>query len=235
MQLHNVLRSRRQPVYGDFPAALLENEMRSADTVFLLDLDPRDLELHVTMSGQENMYSVHESRVHENGARECEQTHSLCDGVVESSGVTGLVAGGLDVMPVLSPETSIRDWEMDESDFECALCYRLYYRPVTTGCGHTFCMSCLNKSILYSPNCPICRRKITSHKMSDFSVNITLTSILEKYFEQQYKIREEEEINSNPPISGGAVNPSGQVEAPDQYDSVTCHSSWYWTVLLCDI
>jgi len=117
----------------------------------------------------------------------------------------------------------------DDSDFECALCYRLYYRPVTTECGHTYCMSCLAKSIIYSPNCPICRRKLSYNNSSDFSVNITLASILEKYFMEQYKLREEEELKITPPKS----NIVGHVEAPDQSDSITCHS-WYWTALLCD-
>jgi hypothetical protein len=32
-------------------------------------------------------------------------------------------------------QTSSLPLELDESDFECSLCYRLFYQPVTTSCG----------------------------------------------------------------------------------------------------
>ena len=28
---------------------------------------------------------------------------------------------------------------IDIRDFECSLCFRLFYKPVSTPCGHTFC------------------------------------------------------------------------------------------------
>lgn len=33
------------------------------------------------------------------------------------------------------------------SDFECTLCLKLFYEPVTTPCGHSFCRSCLHQSM----------------------------------------------------------------------------------------
>lgn len=32
-------------------------------------------------------------------------------------------------------------------DFECTLCMKLLYEPVTTPCGHSFCRSCLFQSM----------------------------------------------------------------------------------------
>lgn len=33
------------------------------------------------------------------------------------------------------------------SHFECSLCLDIFYDPVTISCGHTFCRTCLVKSL----------------------------------------------------------------------------------------
>lgn len=35
--------------------------------------------------------------------------------------------------------------------------FRLFYHPVTTPCGHTFCRGCLYRSLDYSNGCPLCK------------------------------------------------------------------------------
>ena len=30
-----------------------------------------------------------------------------------------------------------------DEEFQCAICWQLMYKPVTTPCGHTFCKKCL--------------------------------------------------------------------------------------------
>jgi hypothetical protein len=36
--------------------------------------------------------------------------------------------------------------EIDQ-DFVCIICFDLYYQPVTTNCGHTFCKECLSNTL----------------------------------------------------------------------------------------
>ncbi|KAG5875992.1 hypothetical protein JTB14_026197 [Gonioctena quinquepunctata] len=42
------------------------------------------------------------------------------------------------------------------SDLECILCSRCLLDPVTTGCGHTFCRSCLARVLDHGLSCPLC-------------------------------------------------------------------------------
>ncbi|MPC49780.1 LON peptidase N-terminal domain and RING finger protein 1 [Portunus trituberculatus] len=48
----------------------------------------------------------------------------------------------------------------DKNDFECTLCYRYLYQPVTTPCGHSFCRTCLDRCLDHSTSCPLCKTSI---------------------------------------------------------------------------
>merc|ERR1711971_397311 len=45
-------------------------------------------------------------------------------------------------------------------DFECTLCKRIFYEPVTSTCGHVFCKECITRWLDHNPGCPICRRSL---------------------------------------------------------------------------
>jgi len=47
--------------------------------------------------------------------------------------------------------------KLDEEDFQCSLCLRLLWEPVTTSCGHVFCRSCLDRVTDHSTKCPLCK------------------------------------------------------------------------------
>ncbi|CAH1268424.1 LONRF1 [Branchiostoma lanceolatum] len=46
---------------------------------------------------------------------------------------------------------------LDSEDFECSLCMRLFYNPVTTPCGHSFCRDCLLRCLDHNNKCPLCK------------------------------------------------------------------------------
>jgi len=83
---------------------------------------------------------------------------------------------------------------IDISDFECSLCFRVFYQPVTTTCGHVFCKQCLFSSLKYSVHCPLCRCKLeTSTIQHKYAVNVVLMNMIEKYFPKEHKERVEED------------------------------------------
>jgi Lon protease-like protein len=45
-------------------------------------------------------------------------------------------------------------------NLECSLCYRLFYEPVVTPCGHTYCRTCLERSLDHSSDCPLCKTSL---------------------------------------------------------------------------
>ncbi|KAF4783306.1 ATP-dependent protease La domain-containing protein [Colletotrichum scovillei] len=51
--------------------------------------------------------------------------------------------------------------ESVRTEMDCQVCYALFYDPLTTVCGHTFCRSCLHRVLDHSSYCPICRRGLS--------------------------------------------------------------------------
>ncbi|KAK3357185.1 ATP-dependent protease La domain-containing protein [Lasiosphaeria hispida] len=51
--------------------------------------------------------------------------------------------------------------EAARSEADCQICYALFYDPVTTPCGHTFCRSCLQRVLDHAKYCPVCRRGLS--------------------------------------------------------------------------
>ncbi|CAH2223319.1 LON peptidase N-terminal domain and RING finger 2 [Pelobates cultripes] len=65
--------------------------------------------------------------------------------------------------------TKIREIHMvlvDAADFECSLCMRLFYEPVATPCGHTFCLKCLERCLDHNPHCPLCKENLSQYLAS---------------------------------------------------------------------
>ncbi|CAN9505635.1 unnamed protein product [Ophioblennius macclurei] len=70
---------------------------------------------------------------------------------------------------------------LPEKHFLCCLCKDIFTNPVTTPCGHSFCLSCLCRfwSRHESRYCPTCRRVFTNRP--DLSVNHVLAEVADNY------------------------------------------------------
>jgi len=96
---------------------------------------------------------------------------------------------------MVTNEKSLEEASMplDIADFECSLCFRLFCKPTTTSCGHTYCKNCLLSSLKFSSMCPLCRNQLPSTSKFKYNVNIVLMNVLEKHFKEQYQLRSKEE------------------------------------------
>lgn len=45
--------------------------------------------------------------------------------------------------------------------FKFSFFFRLFYEPVATPCGHTFCLKCLERCMDHNPNCPLCKENLS--------------------------------------------------------------------------
>lgn len=50
---------------------------------------------------------------------------------------------------------------LDIDDFSCILCLRLFYDPITTPCGHSFCQQCLERALDHNNKCPLCKSSLS--------------------------------------------------------------------------
>ena len=79
-------------------------------------------------------------------------------------------------------------------DLNCALCLRLFYDPVSTSCGHTFCRVCLIRSLNTQRRCPVCRMPCLL-SLSNPPVNVVIQNMLERQFPQEYSERRQEMLS----------------------------------------
>ncbi|XP_076192416.1 LON peptidase N-terminal domain and RING finger protein 1 [Aptenodytes patagonicus] len=75
---------------------------------------------------------------------------------------------------------------IDVSDFECSLCMRLFFEPVTTPCGHTFCKGCLERCLDHAPQCPLCKESLKEYLASrKYSITELLEELIVKYLSDE--------------------------------------------------
>ncbi|XP_032114239.1 LON peptidase N-terminal domain and RING finger protein 3 isoform X2 [Sapajus apella] len=109
-----------------------------------------------------------------------------------------------------TPALSLPLASFDASDLECALCMRLFYEPVTTPCGHTFCLKCLERCLDHNAKCPLCKDGLSQCLASrKYSKNVIMEELIAKFLPEELKERRklyEEEmeelsnLNKNVPI-----------------------------------
>ncbi|XP_064832690.1 LON peptidase N-terminal domain and RING finger protein 2-like [Oncorhynchus masou masou] len=86
---------------------------------------------------------------------------------------------------------------LDSRDMECSLCMRLFFEPVSTPCGHTFCLKCLERCLDHNPNCPLCKENLSEYLATrGFNKTLLMEEVLQRYLgdelAERKKIHEEE-------------------------------------------
>ncbi|XP_043408654.1 LON peptidase N-terminal domain and RING finger protein 1 isoform X4 [Chelonia mydas] len=82
-------------------------------------------------------------------------------------------------------EPELRDL-LSVSDLECSLCIRMFFEPVTTPCGHTFCKECLERCLDHRPNCPLCKQSLREYlKAGKYNPTVLLVEIMAATFPSQ--------------------------------------------------
>ncbi|GLD61975.1 LON peptidase N-terminal domain and RING finger protein 1-like protein [Lates japonicus] len=78
------------------------------------------------------------------------------------------------------------------SDFECPLCIRLFFEPVTTPCGHTFCKNCIERSLDHNLRCPLCKQPLQEYfKNRKYNPTVLLQDIMIHLFPSQLAERKQ--------------------------------------------
>lgn len=92
---------------------------------------------------------------------------------------------------------------VDKKDFECSLCFRILWQPVTTPCGHSFCRMCLDRCLDHQPSCPLCKTSLERYlaerrqAITEFIDNAMQLYLPEDYAERKTIFEEEmEELSS---------------------------------------
>ncbi|KAK1885757.1 LON peptidase N-terminal domain and RING finger protein 1 [Dissostichus eleginoides] len=85
---------------------------------------------------------------------------------------------------------SVPEDQVDPNDMECSLCMRLFYEPVTTPCGHTFCKNCLERCLDHTPQCPLCKESLKEYlACRKYVVTTVLEKLIKQYLSKEYEER----------------------------------------------
>uniref|UniRef100_A0A8C9Z0C6 LON peptidase N-terminal domain and ring finger 1 n=1 Tax=Sander lucioperca TaxID=283035 RepID=A0A8C9Z0C6_SANLU len=96
---------------------------------------------------------------------------------------------------------------LDSNDLECSLCMRLFYEPVTTPCGHTFCKNCLERCLDHMPQCPLCKESLKEYlACRKYMVTIVLDTLIKQYLSQEYAERTKTHLEETQELSNPTKN-----------------------------
>lgn len=118
--------------------------------------------------------------------------------------------GKADPAEATNPSSSAVGDVLDPTDLECSLCMRLFYEPVTTPCGHTFCLRCLERCLDHNPRCPLCKEELSEYLVQrQYCKTVVMEKLISKYLPselmERQKIHQDEmaelsNLNKNVPI-----------------------------------
>ncbi len=103
----------------------------------------------------------------------CSRDVSLCEKLLQEGasvdspdrcGISPLEEASLrgydNIVNILQPHSKIPPHVWQLSDLTCPICFAVYVKPITLGCGHTFCRSCIQLSRRPHNRCSLCRKPV---------------------------------------------------------------------------
>lgn len=90
-------------------------------------------------------------------------------------------------------------------DFECVICHKLLFEPVTTACGHSFCRNCLSRAVDFTDKCPMCRVVLHMEDPALLPVSKILRDAIQHCFPDEYEDRRKE-VDADAPSAENAMN-----------------------------
>merc|ERR1712079_4979 len=99
-------------------------------------------------------------------------------------------------------------------DFDCSLCFRLLWQPITTPCGHTYCRACIDRSLDHKRECPLCKASLQAHNSTKMSVNEFLERSIRRLLPNEFAERKKTFEDEMSDIAGGSAMEDGRVTIP---------------------
>ncbi|XP_069749584.1 LON peptidase N-terminal domain and RING finger protein 3-like isoform X2 [Narcine bancroftii] len=95
-----------------------------------------------------------------------------------------------------SREPDVQSKLVDPFDLECSLCMRLLYEPITTPCGHTFCLKCIERCMDHSPKCPLCKEVLPEYQtLRKYSRTSLIEDLIAHYLPEE--LAERKRVNDD--------------------------------------
>uniref|UniRef100_A0A914KRK3 RING-type domain-containing protein n=1 Tax=Meloidogyne incognita TaxID=6306 RepID=A0A914KRK3_MELIC len=94
----------------------------------------------------------------------------------------------------------------DENPLHCKICLQIFNEPYSTICGHTFCRSCITRSIQHSPQCPICDTNLDVKRLKTLCPNFTVSSMIDKILVDVETKKEHSKGHSSQTVTGQPDN-----------------------------
>lgn len=89
--------------------------------------------------------------------------------------------------------------------FDCVICSKLLFEPVTTPCGHTFCRNCLATAIDFTDTCPMCRNVLHLEDPTTSPISNLLRNAIQRCFPDEYEGRRKE-VEGDAPSEENVMN-----------------------------
>jgi len=101
---------------------------------------------------------------------------------------------------------------VDKDDFDCSLCFRLLWHPVTTSCGHTYCKSCIDRSLDHKRECPLCKTTLEAHHRANLATNEFIEETIRRMLPAEFAERQRQDEEEMTELTG--ANNDGRFTIP---------------------